>query len=377
MSQQVQYKYFAFISYNSKDTEWGKKVQRKLEGYRMPSTLCSEHGWKRKPLKPVFFAPTDIQPGGLTAELQERLKASRNLIVICSPNSARSKWVGAEIAYFHSLGRTENIHFFIVDGVPHSGNEDTECFNPVVETLGLPEILGANIHEKVSPWPWINRERAYVQLITKLLGVEFDSIWQRHKRLMIEKMTAWIIGAFAVLAALLGVWINNQPVDVSIRLNEMSVHNDNLPPLKDAIVSVSLENETKTDTVPSIEAAAMFANIPHKAMGKEAHVTVECENWLTTDTTVTLTKDFTLNIARDNEVFGYVYFTLYDNQTRPMPNTKVFLDDMEGTTDANGRVEYHVPVEKQKTLYRVSSGIPLQDTLINAPCSNAAAVFAQ
>lgn len=377
MSQERQYKYFAFISYNSKDTEWGKKVQRKLEGYRMPSTLCSEHGWKRKPLKPVFFAPTDIQPGGLTAELQERLKASRNLIVICSPNSAKSEWVGKEIEFFHSLGRTENIHFFIVDGVPHSGNEDTECFNPVVETLGLPEILGANIHEKVSPWPWINRERAYVQLITKLLGVEFDSIWQRHKRLMIEKMTAWIIGAFAVIAALLGVWINNQPVDVQVGLNETSVHNDNLPPLKDAIVSVSLENETKTDTVPSIEAAAMFANIPHKAIGKEAHVTVECENWLTTDTTVTLTKDFTLNIARDEKVFGYVCFTLYDNQTLHIPNTRVFLDDLEGTTDANGRVEYHVPVEKQKTVYRVSSSIPLQDTLINAPCSNAAAVFAQ
>lgn len=58
MSQEQQYKYFAFISYNSKDTEWGKRVQKKLEGYRMPATLCSEHGWNRKPINPVFFAPT-------------------------------------------------------------------------------------------------------------------------------------------------------------------------------------------------------------------------------------------------------------------------------------------------------------------------------
>ena len=177
MLMEQEYKFFAFISYNSRDTSWGKRLQRKLEGYRMPATLCSEHGWERKPIKPVFFAPTDIQPGGLTAELQERLRASRNLIVICSPYSAQSEWVGKEIAFFHSLGRTENIHFFIVDGVPHSGNPDTECFNPVVDTLGLPEILGANIHEKIYRWPWLNRERAYVQLITKLLGVEFDSIW--------------------------------------------------------------------------------------------------------------------------------------------------------------------------------------------------------
>lgn len=78
----------------------------------MPATLCSKHGWKKNPMRPVFFAPTDIQPGGLSSELQERLKASRNLIVICSPNSARSEWVGKEIAFFHQLGRTEQIHFF-------------------------------------------------------------------------------------------------------------------------------------------------------------------------------------------------------------------------------------------------------------------------
>lgn len=146
----TQFKYFAFISYNSKDTAWGKKLQKKLEHYRMPSTLCSEHGWERTPIKPVFFAPTDIQPGGLTEELQEGLRASKNLIVICSPNSAKSEWVGKEIEFFHSLGRIKNIHFFIVEGTPHSGNPDTECFNPVIDQLGLPEILGANIHEKTA-----------------------------------------------------------------------------------------------------------------------------------------------------------------------------------------------------------------------------------
>ena len=57
-----QFKYFAFISYNSKDTEWGKRVQKKLEHYRMPATLCRERGWKRRPINPVSFAPTDISP---------------------------------------------------------------------------------------------------------------------------------------------------------------------------------------------------------------------------------------------------------------------------------------------------------------------------
>lgn len=107
------YKYFAFISYSHHDTKWGKRIQRKLESYRMPTTLCSKYGWERKPINPIFFAPTDIQIGGLTAELQDRLRDSRHLIVVCSPHSAQSKWVGEEIEYFHKLGRSNNIHFFI------------------------------------------------------------------------------------------------------------------------------------------------------------------------------------------------------------------------------------------------------------------------
>ena len=102
-----EFKYFAFISYNSHDTAWGKKLQRKLEGYRMPATLCSKHGWERKPINPVFFAPSDIQPGILTEELKDRLRTSKHLIVICSPHSAQSEGVGKEIEFFYSLGRTE------------------------------------------------------------------------------------------------------------------------------------------------------------------------------------------------------------------------------------------------------------------------------
>lgn len=184
-----QFKYFAFISYSSHDTKWGKRLHKKLESYSIPSTLCKKHGWKRKPLNPIFFAPYEIQPGTLSEELKDRLRESRHLIVICSPYSAQSYWVGLEIEFFHQLGRTKDIHFFIIDGVPNSGDKTTECFNNKIKELGIPEILGANIHEKVYRWSWLNRERAYVQIVTKLLGVEFDSIWQRHKRMLWQKMT--------------------------------------------------------------------------------------------------------------------------------------------------------------------------------------------
>lgn len=363
-----QFQFFAFISYNSHDTAWGKILQKKLEGYRMPATLCSEHGWERKPIKPVFFAPTDIQPGGLTAELQERLKASRNLIVICSPRSAQSEWVGKEIAFFHSLGRTKDIHFFIIDGIPHSGNPATECFNPIIDTLGLPEILGANIHEKIYRWPWLNRERAYVQLITKLLGVEFDSIWQRHKRLLRQKIAAWTMGIVLVLAALVGVWLSNQPIDVSVSLNETTAHNDNLPPLRDAVVTIELENETKTDTIPSLEATAIFANVPHKALGKNIHLKVECRDWLPVDTSFILTKNVVINMARNPHSYGDVVFRLWNlKKEQGVANTPVVLAGQTATSDAEGYVRMFIPLDSQSERYQVQCTLPLEDDMLSVP----------
>jgi hypothetical protein len=368
------YKYFAFISYNSKDTAWGKRVQRKLENYRMPATLCSEHGWERKPIKPVFFAPTDIQPGGLSAELQDRLRASRNLVVICSPNSARSQWVGREIEFFHNLGRTKNIHFFIVDGQPHSGDPDTECFNPVIDTLGLPEILGANIHEKNYRWPWLNKERAYVQLVTKLLGVEFDSIWQRHRRMLRRRIALWTIGIVAVIAALIAVWRASVPFEAEVNLTEASVHNDNLPPMQQAVVTLTLDNETKSDTIHSLSDVAMLRNIPHRFLGKQVHINVTCQDtnglcqYLPLDTTVTLSRSVTLSLRRDEALYGTIRFMLWSaNTERVFPGEDVTVGGIPATSDADGRVVMTIPLEQQRTEYPVTSSLPLIDNSIGVP----------
>lgn len=366
-----QFKYFAFISYNSKDTAWGKKLQKKLEHYRMPATLCSEHGWKRTPISPIFFAPTDIQPGGLSNELQERLRASQHLIVICSPNSAKSEWVGREIEFFHNLGRTNNIHFFIVEGTPHSGNPETECFNPVIDKLGLPEILGANIHEKIYRWPWLNKERAYVQLISKLLGVEFDSIWQRHKRLLVRRIVAWSIGSLAVIGALIGVWRANQPFDALMQLEEASLHNEQLPPLHDAAVTLTLANETKTDTVSALDETFTFTNIPHRFLNRSVNITVACKDFLVTDTVITMDKSMTLRLYRDPAVYGDIHFKLWNfNEEEAVTQTKVTIEGFEAISDENGMVSLFIPLEMQRKAYKITTDVPLVTDSIFMPCGD-------
>lgn len=364
-----QYKYFAFISYNAKDTEWGKRLQHKLEYYRMPATMCQEHGWQRTPIRPVFFAPTDIQPGGLTEELQERLRSSRNLIVICSPHSAQSEWVGREIEFFHSLGRSENIHFFIVDGVPHSDDPATECFNPVIDKLGLPEILGANINERTYRMPWLNKERAYAQLISKLLGVEFDAIWQRHRRRLIKQTIAWVLGCLAIIAALLGVWFVNQPFTATVKLNEASAVNNELPPLENAVITMTLDNESKSGTLATIGDKVEFANILHKYMGKEVHMTFVGTGYFPLDTVLALGRNMTLDIRRDTAVYSNVRFGLWDPETESfIPNAKLEVAGIAVTTDKEGHVSLNIPLEKQRKTYQVKAEFPLYNDVITMPC---------
>ena len=363
------FKYFAFISYNAKDLGWGKKLQKKLEHYKLPATLCSEHGWQRKPIRPVFFAPTDIQPGRLSNELQERLKAAQHLIVICSPNSAKSEWVGREIEFFYNLGRANNIHFFIVDGIPHTSNPETECFNPVIDKLELPEILGANIHEKIYRWPWLNKERAYVQLISKLLGVEFDTIWQRHKRQLIRKSLAWGLGCIAVIAALLAVRHANQPFDSVLQLEEASIHNEQLPPLHNAVVTLTLDNETKKDTVRTLDDMVTFTNIPHHFLNRSAHITVTCMDFLITDTIMSMDKAMTVKLYRDPSVYGNIHFSLWNtNEEKVVTHALVEIEGQETFSNDSGTVTLFIPIEKQRKAYQIKSEILLVNDSIIMPC---------
>lgn len=377
---QREYRYFAFISYNSKDTEWGKRIQRKLERYRMPATLCSEHGWERTPIKPVFFAPTDIQPGGLTEELQERLKASRNLIVVCSPNSARSEWVGREIEFFHLLGRTKQIHFFIVGGEPHSGNPETECFNPIVDTLGLPEILGANIHEKIYRWPWLNKERAYVQLISKLLAVEFDAIWQRHKRLLIQRIVAWAL----VIAAVGCLWIVTVksiiPFASEVRINEASPENTYLPTYSGGITSLYLGDEVLTDTIRPEKGGNTFGRIPPKYHNQKIRITFQHPDYLAVDTLISLSEKSQLDIFRNPDVYGHIRFRLWSmEREEPVPNCKIVISDKSGqnkngsysytaTSNPEGMIDVNIPIEHQRPAYAIESDLELKTSVIYMPC---------
>lgn len=169
-----QYKYYAFISYKSEDAEWAEWLQRRIEYYKLPTSLYEEYPGIPESLRPIFRDMSDLGSGFLPKELNLALDASRFLIVICSKNAIKSPWVNNEINHFINKGRTEQIIPFIVDGKPYSGG-DNECFPKAIRDLkGTDnELLGININD-------LGKDAASVKVISRLLNLKFDALWGRY-----------------------------------------------------------------------------------------------------------------------------------------------------------------------------------------------------
>jgi eukaryotic-like serine/threonine-protein kinase len=107
------FKYRAFLSYSHRDAAWGKWLHSALEGFSIDKDLigrATPAGPVPKTLRPIFRDREDFAAGpSLSEQTIAALEASQFLIVICSPNSAQSKYVNEEIRRFKALGRAQNI----------------------------------------------------------------------------------------------------------------------------------------------------------------------------------------------------------------------------------------------------------------------------
>lgn len=372
-----EYTYFAFVSYRSSDEKWAKWLQEKIEGYRLPTTIQHENSDLPKTrLRPCFRYHTDIQPNELKSELRQKLEQSKYLLVICTPRSAQSQWVGAEIDTFVELGRRDRIIPVIVEGTPYSGDPETECYNPSL-LKHFPhsdnidedrEILGVNIHEEGSGSAYMKRERAVMQIVSRMLGVSFDKIWQRQKRRIIRRTILSVLASLLVLAALLCVWLLNQPFNSRLTLYEATPAVEALPPMHDAVVTLTLPDDERTDTIAGFDDEALFRYLPAKLKGQPVNVHIAAPDYLPLDTVIALTPDLQIPLARDPQVYGNLRATVIMDD-HIVPNRRIHIESFEVTTDANGRFSLFVPLEMQQKSYfiTVPDDYSLSFTL-QAPC---------
>ena len=135
MTEPIAFKYRAFISYSHADTSWAKWLHRALENLRIDKDLvgrATATGTIPISLRPIFRDRDDFTAGHtLTDQTLAALDGSAALIVICSPQAAKSQYVNEEIRLYKSRHKERPVIPLIVAGRP--GDPELECFPPALK----------------------------------------------------------------------------------------------------------------------------------------------------------------------------------------------------------------------------------------------------
>lgn len=206
------YRYYAFISYSHQDKAWADWLHKALETYALPQRLVGQStavGMIPKRLTPIFRDRDELASANdLGRKVNEALAQSANLIVICSPRSAASRWVDEEVLAFKRLGHSERIFCLIVDGEPNAselpGRAAEECFaHALRHQLGADGALSSERTEPIAADARPGKDgktNAKLKLIAGMLGVGFDQLKQRELQRRNRRMTAIAALAVAVMA---------------------------------------------------------------------------------------------------------------------------------------------------------------------------------
>lgn len=208
--------YKAFLSYSHMDKKWGAWLHRALEKYRIPPNLQLSEGAKN-PEAPQhsgsrtigrIFRDRDELPAAedLTEAVRKALATSEYMIVLCSPNSAASRWVNKEIIEFKRLRGDKYVLPIIIDGEPFAsdnGAPERECFPPAVrfkiaKTGGLStlpaEPAAADARKDAD-----GKQRAVLKLLAGILGVGLDQLVEREMRRRQKRVMAITAGAILAM----------------------------------------------------------------------------------------------------------------------------------------------------------------------------------
>lgn len=223
--------YQAFISYRHADNtlegrQWATWLHQAIETYQVPDELVGKKNNRGEEIPERIFPifrdedelPADADLGNSIANA---LKASRLLVVVCSPNAVASTYVADEIDYFKRLGHSDRIIAMIIDGEPNVSwdtskhklgfSASQECFPEPLQfryddngsrTEQRAEPIAADFrvfHDGQPQQAWTS-QAAYRQQLKadgNLSPAEIDSAVKRYgeqQNLMLLKIIAGILG---------------------------------------------------------------------------------------------------------------------------------------------------------------------------------------
>jgi hypothetical protein len=200
--------YRAFISYSHGDLKVARWLHHAIENYRPPKSLVgqlAEYGPIPARMGKVFRDEEELAGAPeLGGELEDALKRSDSLIVICSPRSAKSRWVDHEIRFFKRVNPDKPVLAVIALGEPEGEN----CCFPNSLRHGVTAEGGIDLAQSIEPLApdlqKLDHTAVKLKLIAALLGVGYDTLARRELK-RARQQTLAVAGISTVIVMTMAV----------------------------------------------------------------------------------------------------------------------------------------------------------------------------
>ena len=341
------YKFFFFFCYRHTDIKAARWLQLLLETYSFPVAIRQRKPDLPKRIK-VFRDKDELTSGILDEEIQKKLDESKYLVVICSPEAVKSKYVGDEIAYFRSKGRERQIIPFIIKGKPNSAEE---CYHPELKKCG--ELLGIEVREEESAFHAIRFHKAFIRLVGRLLDLDFGELWNRRRHLLIKLSSAAVL-VLAAIGVLLFKTMRARPFDVSVQLQDAYSHLPLSQTHTDSLYLYLGDEDVRSTVVLDTDSTVDFRNIPGKFKDEPVKMSFRAYGFEPFDTVIRLGQSVNLPLVRDSSTYGHIRYQIRSNATdAPLSGVTVDFGFAQVTTDEQGVLDVQIPLEHQQTYYPV------------------------
>lgn len=208
----IRFKHRAFIVFDKADAAWAEELQRELENTRIPWELIGKAtplGPVPRDLKPVFRYGDEVPEGQvLTDAASAALAESLFLVVLCSPDGAKSELVNKAVCRFKASGKRERIIPVIIAGAPK--DEERECFAPGLRYKTVDDgTLSIESEDPVAPLvidarpEGDGKDTAILRLKAALLGVDSAALIVPTEKA--GKRRSWLRRSIVAVLVLLAI----------------------------------------------------------------------------------------------------------------------------------------------------------------------------
>ena len=197
----MSFQYDVFFSYRHKplDAELTQKVFNAVESYRLPRSLLASgcENIRRA------FRDTEELPVSriLTDTIDQALRSTKCLIVVCSTDTPSSEWIDREVATFIELGRAEHIYPLLITGDPEHSFPPSLKLVPDIQDRVMDIRVPGNPVKKMME----KAEAELLRVISDIVGCTEAELAREHNLRKGRRLAVRATAGIAAFAAIAGI----------------------------------------------------------------------------------------------------------------------------------------------------------------------------